>query len=150
WRSRLITCLLPVALIMMLVTQFTSQPCRAEPQTDTDRERLILVVGAGGTAEYEVEFASWAAAWQSLARHRNWRQTLIGGEPEQGREAESTRIACRDRLHTAIQEQVDSNSRLWIVMLGHGTAVGENAKFNLPGPDVSARELSAWLDPLSC
>ncbi|MEO8272022.1 MAG: hypothetical protein ABI557_20095, partial [Aureliella sp.] len=40
--------------------------------------------------------------------------------------------------------------RLWIVLIGHGTSVGGNAKFNLTGPDVSASEISAWIEPLSC
>ncbi|HVE16337.1 MAG TPA: hypothetical protein VNB29_06350, partial [Chthoniobacterales bacterium] len=36
---------------------------------------------------------------------------------------------------------------LWIVLIGHGTFDGRNAKFNLPGDDLSAADLAGWLQP---
>ncbi|MDB5297815.1 MAG: hypothetical protein JWO31_3798, partial [Phycisphaerales bacterium] len=36
---------------------------------------------------------------------------------------------------------------LWLVLIGHGTFDGREAKFNLRGPDVSAAELADWLKP---
>jgi len=37
---------------------------------------------------------------------------------------------------------------LWIVLIGHGTFDGREAKFNLRGPDVSELDLAEWLAPL--
>jgi hypothetical protein len=37
---------------------------------------------------------------------------------------------------------------LWLVLIGHGTNTRGVAKFNLRGPDVSAQELSQWLQPI--
>ena len=37
---------------------------------------------------------------------------------------------------------------LWIVLIGHGTYDGREAKFNLRGPDVTDLEFSEWLAPL--
>jgi hypothetical protein len=34
---------------------------------------------------------------------------------------------------------------LWIVLIGHGTFDGKEARFNLRGPDVTASELAQWL-----
>jgi hypothetical protein len=34
---------------------------------------------------------------------------------------------------------------LWLVLIGHGTFNGREAKFNLRGPDVSGAELAGWL-----
>jgi hypothetical protein len=34
------------------------------------------------------------------------------------------------------------------VLIGHGTFDGKEAKFNLVGPDFSATELAAWLQPV--
>ncbi len=161
------------ALVGLLVTQSARQACWAESATDVaQREHILVVVGAGGTAEYAHEFASWAADWQSLAHHRGWELTLIDGEstadsesapsPKPQPEAAQLEAAqletaqptepatSRQQLQRAIEEHADCDARLWVVMLGHGTAVGDNAKFNLPGPDVSAQELSVWLDPLRC
>lgn len=152
------------ALLGLMVGQFTFQSCWAEAESESEaeaaapRERLVIVVGAGGTPAYADEFASWAADWQTLAQHRGWELTLIGDEPgaEPGTQSESApasgdaQAASRDRLQMALKAHGDSAARLWIVMLGHGTAVGDNAKFNLPGPDVSAHDLAAWLEPLLC
>ena len=35
---------------------------------------------------------------------------------------------------------------MWLVLIGHGTYARDVAKFNLRGPDVSAKELSEWLE----
>jgi hypothetical protein len=36
---------------------------------------------------------------------------------------------------------------LWVVLIGHGTYDGREAKFNLRGPDLTDLELSQWLAP---
>lgn len=38
---------------------------------------------------------------------------------------------------------------VWIVLVGHGTWDGREARFNLEGPDLSAGELAGWLKPLT-
>ena len=47
---------------------------------------------------------------------------------------------------TAGAESRSSSEPLWLVFIGHGTFDGRQAKFNLRGPDVSATDLSEWLD----
>ena len=42
----------------------------------------------------------------------------------------------------------EGGSPLWIVLIGHGTYDGKEAKFNLRGPDVTDLELSQWLDTI--
>jgi hypothetical protein len=37
---------------------------------------------------------------------------------------------------------------LWLILIGHGTFDGREAKFNLAGPDISAKELSARLQAI--
>ncbi len=55
-----------------------------------------------------------------------------------------------DRLKQALAaEPKESANELWLVLLGHGTFDGKEAKFNLRGPDFSATELAAWLQPSS-
>jgi hypothetical protein len=54
---------------------------------------------------------------------------------------------------TILQETLAAESReistaLWLVLIGHGTFDGRTAKFNLRGPDVSARDLAEWLGPV--
>ena len=44
-------------------------------------------------------------------------------------------------------EPKDHPEPIWIVMLGHGTFDGRQAKFNLRGPDLTAEQLAQWLKP---
>jgi hypothetical protein len=55
----------------------------------------------------------------------------------------------RARFQKAIADRAGpSREPLWLVLIGHGTFDGRQAKFNLRGPDVTADELAEWLKPL--
>jgi len=45
------------------------------------------------------------------------------------------------------REPQELSSELWLVLIGHGTFDGKEARFNLRGPDLSASELEEWLKP---
>ncbi len=54
----------------------------------------------------------------------------------------------RDRLKAVlVAEPKEGKGELWLILIGHGTFDGKQAKLNLTGPDVSADELAEWLDP---
>ncbi len=42
----------------------------------------------------------------------------------------------------------DGPAEVWLVLIGHGTWDGKEARFNLEGPDLSAGDLAAWLKPV--
>jgi hypothetical protein len=55
----------------------------------------------------------------------------------------------RTQLQRAIAARAGpSLEPLWLILIGHGTFDGRQAKFNLRGPDVTAEEMAAWLEPL--
>lgn len=137
-----LTCV--AACAMLLAIPYSS--VRAQESTEEEREQLIVVVGAGGSAEYQSEFARWSEPWQKLAQQRNWNLTLI--DEDQTGSAQEAALTHRDRLQQAISKYAGQTQRLWIVLLGHGTFAGKTAKFNLVGPDVSASELATWLEPI--
>ncbi|HEX5498115.1 MAG TPA: hypothetical protein VFX03_02770, partial [Thermomicrobiales bacterium] len=65
-----------------------------------------------------------------------------------GLEAEA-KIDDRESLKRRLAETAQSSSGpLWLVLIGHGTFDGKQAKFNLRGPDFSAGELAEWLKPI--
>ena len=54
-----------------------------------------------------------------------------------------------DRLKAALAEKAGGGSEpLWIVLIGHGSYDGKEAKFNLRGPDVTDAEFATWLAPI--
>jgi hypothetical protein len=50
------------------------------PQADS-RPDVILVVGAGGEADFETAFRSWAMRWKSVAQSAGATVTWVGAEP---------------------------------------------------------------------
>lgn len=120
--------------------------------TTAATEHLIVVMGAVGSDEYKSEFSQWSKPWIELSSQKNWQLTLIGAQNSPQKITESSdqaQTTDHAKLQTAIATHEKSNGRLWIVLLGHGTYSASAAKFNLVGPDVSTKDLSNWLKPIS-
>jgi len=111
----------------------------AEP---TLRPVVIVVVGAAGESEYAPQFARWAGLWEQACSKGNAEFVPIGLD-------ESGTSADRVRLQEALgKHSQPTTAPLWLVLIGHGTFDGRVARFNLRGPDLSARDLAAWLKPI--
>jgi hypothetical protein len=98
----------------------------------------VIVVGTPGTPEYDRQFRAWANTWQAAASKASAEFLTIGLDP-------NTAAPDRDRLKTILQEKSSGREPLWLVLIGHGTYDGHDAKLNLRGPDVTDRELADWL-----
>jgi hypothetical protein len=107
----------------------------------SDRAALIVIVGAPGEETYADVFKESAAAWMGAGQAAQLNTLEIVADPGQQ--------PSRDRLHSALLSATNSMADLWLAFVGHGTFDGKEAKFNLPGPDVSATELAEWLKPLA-
>jgi hypothetical protein len=107
---------------------------------EPDRPSVLIVVGAPGSAEYGSQFREWAGRWKIAADKAAAETTVIG-------EADETGATDLDRLREVLSSQAgEGGTPLWIVLIGHGTYDGREAKFNLRGPDVTDLQLSQWLD----
>jgi hypothetical protein len=104
---------------------------------------IVTVVGAGGQEEYHKQFEEWAHQWEQASGAVGARFVAIGIDARQTNDLE----LLKETLANAPKE----GAPLWLVLLGHGTfasyAGSPEAKFNLRGPDVSAKELAQWLEP---
>jgi len=112
----------------------------AGAQTNAPRT-LVLVVGAAGEPAFGEQFAAWADLWKAAAAKGGWQTSVIGQDTNQpGTD--------RMRLLTVLTNEVAKpEGELWLVFLGHGTYDGRVANFNLRGPDISADDLAAALQP---
>lgn len=105
----------------------------------SDRQTVIVVVGASGTEEYAAAFASWEGRWREAAQRASADYQVIGRES-------GTETSDYSRLQQLLAgAKSTATEPLWLVLIGHGTFDGRVAKFNLRGPDVSAEELASWL-----
>ncbi len=121
------------------------QVVHSENSDSQEPQRVIVVVGAPGNFEYAQEFTDLLQAWRDVAQRAGWTLTVVGST-----QPIETKATDKQRVREAIAAQAVARSRLWLVLLGHGTSAAGEAKFNLVGPDLSATELSTWLAPLAC
>ncbi len=119
---------------LLLLISLLATTVHALADTPPARNTLILVKGAAGEPEYGAKFDGQLDAWKKAA-------TTAG--------ADILFPATREQLEKTITEtQKDGPAELWLVLIGHGTWDGKEARFNLEGPDLSTADLAAWLKPV--
>lgn len=107
-----------------------------------DRPTVIVVVGAAGEAEYANDFSRQALRWKEAAARAGADCVAIGIDDVEQR-------TDQERLKAILEALPKQGSaELWLVLIGHGTFDGKEARFNLRGPDVTATDLAAWLQPV--
>ena len=114
-------------------------------------QRFALVIsGASGGAKYAEQMVEWRNGIRSALVDRYGfpadkvrvfvDETVKTGDPAS---AANVRTALGD-----VRKQLTREDVLLVVLLGHGTYDGDQAKFNLVGPDLTATEWSALLKDL--
>lgn len=106
-----------------------------------ERSTVLVVVGAAGEEEYGEVFSQQALTWGKVAEQSGAKCVVIGTSP-------AGTTSDRDQLKATLDtESKDGGGELWLVLVGHGTFDGREAKFNLRGPDLAASEMAEWLKP---
>ena len=115
------------------------------------RRHAVVVQGASGGGEY-------------AALHRGWLDALVGllagqygfdaadltvlaeqaGEGEERATAEAVRAALG-----RLAGELTDDDLLFVMLIGHGSGVGDEAKFNLLGPDLSVTDWRGLLQPIA-
>ena len=108
--------------------------------TMAERASVIVVVGAPGEEDYGRSFTQWAARWEKAAKQGGAESKVIGLSAGDS-------AGDRDQLQQQLAAEPKDGAELWLVLIGHGTFDGKEAKFNLRSNDVTATELGGWLQP---
>lgn len=112
------------------------------PGAKTNAATVVVIVGAPGEEEFGRSFAEWAGRWEKAAVRAGAGHVVIGLGTNQA-------VADRDQVRESLAVQATNRaSELWLVMLGHGTFDGKEARFNLRGDDFTATEMAEWLKPV--
>ena len=113
-------------------------------------ERYALIVsGANGEASYGDQYGQWrqstvTALLEKLAFNESNVMTLFdGGDANHT----STAAGVRRAIDT-LRAKMRADDVLLVLLIGHGSFDGTEAKFNLVGPDLSSVEWGALLKPL--
>jgi hypothetical protein len=114
--------------------------CAAPAQATT---HAVIVAGLGGEAEYEQQFRRYATSLsEAIANLDEEAQVklLIGNHAQ---------AASLRRELQAIAEASQPDDRLILMLVGHGSFDGEEYRFNVPGPDITAGDLASQLNRIN-
>jgi hypothetical protein len=113
-------------------------------------ERYALVItGASGGADYATKYQGWRTSFvQTLRDKFGYPEDHVKVLSEEGGRGEkSTREDVRAALTELRKRAVDGDISI-VLLIGHGTADSEDAKFNLVGPDLTVDEWAALVEPI--
>lgn len=110
----------------------------------------LLVEGASGEEQYAVQHRRWLDALADVLRTRfkyDADHLLILAEQPKAGESHATAVDLRAAI-ARLTKAMSASDQLVIVLIGHGSGDGADAKFNLVGPDLSVAEWSALVKPI--
>ena len=101
---------------------------------------FITVAGLGGEPDFDARFTDWAQSLDKILK------TEAGAKVETLYGADATKANLEAKLRALTQTKPDDE--LVLMLIGHGTFDDREYKLALPGPDISATELSTLLDKI--
>ncbi|MDX1951135.1 MAG: hypothetical protein SFY81_03060 [Verrucomicrobiota bacterium] len=101
---------------------------------------MVLITGAPGADGYDKTFRELGEAWEKLASSNQFNFTWLGHG--------STNTTNDLHLFESLlaSEPREGNHEFWLILIGHGTFNGREAKFNLRGPDLEAKHFVTLLN----
>ena len=110
----------------------------------------VVVSGATGGQEYATQYMAWRDSLKRLFTERFKMEpssVVVLAEGEDDAPTESTAENVRKAI-AQLQTRMTRDDLLVIVLIGHGTFDGVDAKFNLVGRDLESAEWAGLLRPL--
>lgn len=115
---------------------------------------LVVIVGLAGDPEHGQAFERWGSALAMASERLGvpaerlvYLVDRAGGEGADRVTGRSTREEVT-RAFERIAREAGPEDVVFVTLIGHGTYDGRTARFNLPGPDLSAAEFGALLRKL--
>jgi hypothetical protein len=115
----------------------------------------LVVTGASGGEAYAQKYDKWRVALVETLRDKFGYpddHLVVLGEQETATVARATRTNVQRALGE-FRKRLTKDDQLLVLLIGHGTSVdgpnGEDAKFNLVGPDLRATEWDELLRPIA-
>jgi hypothetical protein len=125
--------------------------CTAQSAAAAAGERYALVVtGASGGAPYADQYEAWRRKFVNILENtfRYPRDhVIVLAEKESDGVAQATRENVRRAVDT-LRRLATKDDVVLFLLIGHGTSGNDEARFNLVGPDLSAREWADLVRPI--
>jgi hypothetical protein len=133
------------SLLTLAIASLLAAPAAAA------QSHLLVVSGLAGSPEHQEKFHAWSMAMVTAAGTRFGvpaeRITYLAEKPERdpGRISAAATKANIDAAITRIAQRAGPSDRVLVLLIGHGSSDGQSSRINLPGPDLTAEELSSML-----
>ncbi len=147
-----------LSVFMAIICSVYLQVAIANPSGGGAPISAVVAVGLGGTSEYREMFEEAATEMtdQLLGASDSSDTGAAAGDPstvvlllEDKTDRETLLDHIDERVEFIVsQSKLGQTHRFVLAMFGHGSFDGEDYKFNISGPDVTARELAEHLKPL--
>lgn len=115
-------------------------------------ERYALIVtGAAGGDQYAAKYAQWRTAFTNTLRDtfKYTPERILVLADETGDGVQKATRENVQRVLTDLRKRLAKDDQLLVLLIGHGTSLdGEEAKFNLVGPDLTATEWGDLVKPI--
>jgi hypothetical protein len=126
-----------IAVAVLLVTPLDA---------GAEQRFALIVSGAAGGAEYAAQYERWSTQLSTtLVEALKFDPALVTVLAETTRAADAATADNVRRVIASVSSRMTRDDVFFIVLIGHGTFDGIDAKFNLVGPDLESAEWSAML-----
>lgn len=110
----------------------------------------IILCGRGGDPQYTEQFTSWGSQLRDLLVGKmgvNQDQVHFFLEPDQAKGAggKALDLEALRVFFEGLAKKHDRDEGLYVYLIGHGSYLKGQAKFQLPGPDLTAEQLNTWV-----
>ena len=122
----------------------------ASPSAVAAERYALVVTGASGGPEYATKYQTWRAAFV-----RTLKETF--GYPDDhvkvlGEDLDAASKSTRDNVRAVLadwRKRLTDDDMALVLLIGHGSSDGDEAKFNLVGPDLDLAEWASLIRPLA-
>lgn len=135
-----------VVAVTLAATAATAPAPAAAQET-----HALVVVGLGGTDAYRERFTGWAVALHGALtgpRAIPAANVVVLAERDDAAPGVARGRSTRENVTaalTAMAGRAGPADRVLVVLIGHGTAQGDEGRFNLPGPDMAGADFDVAL-----
>jgi hypothetical protein len=131
-----------IAVLVLLVSASTAA---------AGERYAMIVTGASGADAYDQKYQAWRTSFTATLRDTfkyDPARIIVLAE----REGPGVQTATRETVQRVLgdlRKRLNKDDQLLVLLIGHGTSLdGDEAKFNLVGPDLTAGEWGDLLKPL--
>ena len=116
---------------------------------------LVIIAGLGGEDTYRERFHEWSSSMRRAAIDRAGLAAeqifYLGEDPALDPEAVYAKSTKENiaKLFGELQTKVRPGDQLYVMLIGHGSYLSEQSRFNLPGRDLTSTDFAELLRPFS-